>query len=273
MNYDEVLNFLNYIYEFYPDLNSGGVYNILCNYGLTEDNKTINIKKEGYFDYFISRVSNTFKHTRAFCDEKWGNFCQFENINKKDSKRYIKVYIPIKYSHVLKSTIKIFDFLDSNDIFHRSKISDVIRSDNVVIRLEKGDFDSLKKLFDFIESDDYIKKGLNKCNPFVPTNWTKSGIGVLDIDADVNKSYNETISECVAEYIHYQRGASSKFYRFMKNKKENPNPEAPTVEGFYKYTESNHRFLSPEVREQTLNLLKNSLLFDKYLDDNNKKRI
>ena len=179
MNYNEVLIFLNYIYEFYPDLNDRGVYDLLCKYGLAESDKSKNIKNEGYFDYFISRISSTFKHTSAFCDEKWKNFCQFENINKKEPKSYIKIYIPIKYSHVLKSTIKIFNFLDSNNIFHRSKISDAIRSDNIVVRLENDDYDSLKKLLNFMENDNYIKQGLNKCNPFVPTNWSKSGIGIL----------------------------------------------------------------------------------------------
>ena len=58
----------------------------------------------------------------------------------------------------------------------------------------------------------------------------------------------------------------------MKNKKANPNPEPPTVEGFYEYTETNHRFLNPDVRAQTLRLLKSSLLLDKDLNDNIKKR-
>ena len=185
MNYDEVLNVLNYIYEYFPDLNERGVYEILCNFGLTNDDV------EG-------ELSSNLLH--------------------------------IKYSHILKGSIKIF-------------------------------------------RDKYIKDGLNKCNPFVPTNWNKSGVGVLNIDEDISKSYNETISSCIAEYIHYQRGIDSKYYNFMKIKKENPNPEEPTVEGFYKYIEENHKFLNEDVRVQTLKLLKNSLIIGRQLDLNNKKRI
>ena len=286
MNYDEVLYFLNYIYEYFPDLNERGVYEILCNFGLTNDdvegelssnllhNKPTNIKNNNYFNYLISKINNSSKCTRAFCDEKWKNFCQFHNIkNKKESGQYIKVYIPLKYLHILKGSIKIFDFLEKNNIFHKSKIADVIRSDNVVVRLAEGDYDNLKLLLDFIDRDKYIKDGLNKCNPFVPTNWNKSGVGVLNIDEDISKSYNETISSCIAEYIHYQRGIDSKYYNFMKIKKENPNPEEPTVEGFYKYIEENHKFLNEDVRVQTLKLLKNSLIIGRQLDLNNKKRI
>lgn len=82
---------------------------------------------------------------------------------------YIKLYCPLDYNHLEKGIKKIFKFMDKNHISHESKASFKMRADNVVIRLKKDDYEGARKVIDFINSDEYLKEGMNQVNPLLPT--------------------------------------------------------------------------------------------------------
>lgn len=147
------------------------------------------------FDYWINSFKKA-KNTKVFVDQGWNYFCQF--INRKENSKLdfqkIKVYVPIDSEHICDSAIKIFDFLDKNNISHTSKIGSKIRNDNIVIRTD--DLFLVEKIVNFIESDKNISDGLMPMNPF---SFNYHGIALA---WDGCLSYNNVVSKVIASYIN-----------------------------------------------------------------------
>lgn len=105
----------------------------------------------------------------------------------------IKLYIPLDKNHMEQSAKELINFLMSNNIENQIKFANMVRNDNVVIRLNT--IKDAKKIIKFVHNN--IKEGLLKTNPFLPN---IHGIGVT---IDNNYSYNLIISEIISNYIMF----------------------------------------------------------------------
>lgn len=146
---------------------------------------------------FFGRWIEKFKdniNTQVFCSANWKYFCQFIGGNDVDPIKCVKLYIPLDYEHLYEGVNKIFSFLSSNNITHRSKVASDIRFDNVVVRLEN--LEDARKLQEFIDNDKYIQKGLIRVNSF---GFSKNGVGY---GYDGYLSYNSCVAEIIANYIN-----------------------------------------------------------------------
>ena len=195
--------FLKYIYDLRKDnsdlsINKDFVYRELCRYGLKADDmfEDRSLKNN---NYLFGRWFDTFypvKNINAYCNPNWSYFFQFVNGNFNNDAEFIKLYIPIDSKHLEESVNRLFKHIAALGIEHCSKVSQEVRSDNVVIRLRKGDYYNAMKIINFVHSDEYIKNSLNKTNPFVPT---VNGIGIME---ENGISYNGEIANYIAGYIN-----------------------------------------------------------------------
>jgi hypothetical protein len=204
------------------------VYATLCFYNLSSKDRPKD--REGrevldglyngnFFQYWIQRFQRK-NNINVFVDENWKYFCQFvNNLGSRDG--YIKLYIPIDYEHLYDGANILFDFLERNNIPHQSKIGKKVRADNVIIRLAYDDFENAKKIIDFINKNPYLKSGLNKTNPFIPT---MNGIGFMQ---EHGNSYNSDLASYIENYINQARSRGQKnvsaeeFKAFLENCQRN----------------------------------------------------
>ncbi len=226
-NYDgprvnEMDEFLNFLYKMSNTrlLEKNDVYNVLCFYNLKPSDKPKDpygrnvidgLDNEYLFPYWINRFQPK-RNIIVFQDPNWSKFCQFKNNIPNSTERFIKLYIPIDGEHLYDGANILFDFLERNNICHRSKISDSVRADNVVIRLNRDDTETAQKIIDFINNNPYLRSGLNKTNPFLPN---INGIGYMK---EHGNSYNSDLSHYIKEYInqartHGQANVSAKEFR------------------------------------------------------------
>ena len=218
----EMQEFLEYMYAIKycnPNLKFDEkiVYNQLKNRNLPDSEKNeygegIDVRR------FFSRWEENFKNknVNAFCDEvNWKYWFQFVNkLGYQDE--FIKLYIPINMPHLYEGVNELFDFIANEGIIHQSKVASFTRIDNVIVRLRKGDWESAFKIIDFINNNKYLKTGLNKNNPFVPS---INGIGIME---EHGNSYNTDISQFIARYIRKKHAMGEKvnideFREFLKS--------------------------------------------------------
>ena len=214
-NYDaprirEMNDFLRHIYKiakgyrnriinkFNPEFGNDIVYNELMRHGLKESDlgEKRELKNIGeYFAYWYQIVNtelhntNTSLHMEHFLILSIGN-------PMSERGTYIKMYISIDSEHIKDGVKKLFEFMDKNSIEHVSKVADEMRSDGITIRLKGDDYSSAKKIIEYVNSEPYIKEGLLKCNPFIPS---INGIGLID---ETDTSYNGIISKQIFTYIN-----------------------------------------------------------------------
>ena len=202
---DEILNF---IYKMGKDrwLKHSDIYNVLCYYSLKESDKPKvrtdeflidGLDNEYFFPYWTERFKDK-KNINVFVDPNWSYFIQFVN-NASRQDEYIKLYIPIDDNHLYNGANMLFDFLERNNITHQSKISKRVRADNVIVRLHKNDKANAQRIIDFVNNTPYLKEGLNKPNPFIPT---INGIGYM---IEHGNSYNSDITDYIQEFINQAR--------------------------------------------------------------------
>ena len=178
-------------------------------------------KKESTIEYFDLWQKNFEKvgNMSVFVDLNWKHFCQFKSYGNKEFHDKIKVYIPMDREHIYYGVNQLFEFIAKNNISHLSKVSDITRFDDVVLRL--GDANSVSKIIDFINKNSYIKEGLISPNPFSPSH---DGIAVT---WDGSLSYNYAVSEWISDYINVlkinnklEEVSYVGFYSFIKEKYE-----------------------------------------------------
>lgn len=224
---DELLNFI-YKMSATKELDSTDVYGTLCYYGLKDKDRPRDpqgrialdgLNNEDYFRYWIERFRGK-RNINVFVNPNWSFFCQFTN-NIGDRDNYIKLYVALDYDHLYDGANLLFDFLERNNISHLSKISKKVRVDNVIVRLEINDMETAQKIINFINTVPYLKAGLNKPNPFIPT------IGGVGIMREHGNSYNSDISRYIKEYINLARKRGDKsvsaegFRKFLMACKQN----------------------------------------------------
>lgn len=210
---NEMTAFLRYLYDIKksnPELyiNKSMVYHELCRSGLEEKEMGPDrelIDNRNLFDTWFNRYRGA-NDVFAYCDPNWNYFFQFRRWNDEENKdEFIKLYIPIKKNSLYNGVNQIIDFIRSLGVQHCSKVSSKIRSDNFIVRLKKGDYDTAYKIINFIKTNAYLQDGLNETNPFVPT---VDGIGIME---ETGISYNSEMANLISNYIDdcYKKGVTN----------------------------------------------------------------
>lgn len=158
-----------------------------------------NIRSEQYpyqdvtdiWDSIIKYYDNN-QNIKVYIPEKMQKFLVLSNGSLKGNE--IKLYVPLDKRHLEKGSKEIFNFISGKNIAHQSKIAGKVRNDNIVIRVNT--LDDAKEIINFVNSNDYIKEGLLKPNPFLPSIY---GVGVT---MDNNYSYNSILSKLIYSFIH-----------------------------------------------------------------------
>ena len=207
----EMHDFLNYLYTIGTQntnitINDGLVYRQLCYYELDSDELDQNGVPTNYLDLFdkwIERnneIDSDSKGMAVIHDPDWPQFLQYYSKNDykyfQKSPDFIKLYIPVKYQNIYESVNVLFDYIRDSQMRHVSKVSDKMRTDNVIVRLDKTDLENAIKIINFIKNNNTIRNNLNKTNPFIPT---INGIGFM---YEKGISYNQEISFLISEYIN-----------------------------------------------------------------------
>ena len=192
-NYYAQQQFLNMIKEFAisnPDkeITSNFIYSNLAHYKINLDNIQ---NTRPLFNYWqeIFKINN---NVDVFEDSRMKSFCFFTNGRIRGNE--IKIYIPLDINHLKEGAYQLFNFIASTGMEHQSKIADRIRSDNVVIRV--NNLDDANKIINYVENNDYIKKGMLQINPFLPN---YNGIGLT---MDNNYSYNSNVADLICDFIN-----------------------------------------------------------------------
>lgn len=155
----------------------------------------------------------------VFVQPNLKHFCQFKSYGNNNFHEKVKLYIPIDKKHIQYGVTQLFEFLLKNNISHLSKVSDITRFDDVVVRLD--DINSALKVMEFVNKSSYIKEGLIKPNPFCTSH---NGIAVT---WDGGISYNYVVSEWISDYINGLKNTNRQgtvssvgFYSFVKERYE-----------------------------------------------------
>ena len=147
------------------------------------------------FPFFITYFQNH-KNIKVYNSMDWKYFCQFENHNKKNNTLFnpIKMYFSVNGINIKEFVVKLFDFLERNNINHDSKVASEIRSDCIVVRVYNREDEN--KIRNFINNNAFMKSSLNKPNPFI---FEKDNIGYA---LDGFLSYNSVVSNYILKYIN-----------------------------------------------------------------------
>lgn len=196
-------------------LDKSVVYSLLENYKIKESDIQSNEKISPLSYYNNWKISLTKHNLDVY---SWGNYWTgFDNGKRMNS--FIKIYLSLDREHLFEGVRQLFSYIESQNIVHTSKSTSHIRTDNIIIRLNPNDYNSLKKICDYIENNSYLKEGMNKVNPFLPT------IGSVGVMYDDGRSYNSELAGLISVYInkniHKNNIDFSDFTRFVREMKKN----------------------------------------------------
>lgn len=216
---------------------------------------------------------------REYQKNTWNHsyFLVFEN--RKDNKdndfydkmnKSIKLYISVDEKDVYQLSQMLFDFLLKENILSQAKLSQEMRNDCLVVRVETKE--DAKKITKYINSLKYVDREnkkeyspVNRPNPFL------LGDDKVSVTIDGYLSYNSTISLLIKEYLQEKRNTN------------NMNLESITSKDFSSYvsklleiSKKNHGIIDKYSKGEKksfliiLNILKrnleNNLLFEELLN-------
>lgn len=198
------------------NIKGGTVYGLLEDFSISADDKLTNknihpLKYSNYWHNFFGKTENIFTYA-------WGNYWTgFDNGNTNRKDKFIKIYLSLDRKHLFEGVKQLFNFIAKENISHTSKSTSIVRTDNVIIRLNLDDIEGLKKITKYIENNNYIQEGMNSVNPFLPT------VGKIGVMFDDGRSYNSDLAYLIAQYINKHLYDSeinfSDFAKFIKEKK------------------------------------------------------
>ncbi len=204
------------------------IYKYMRSYNLG-DEQNLDIKNR--FILWINRFQS--QKTTCINTEKWSYWCQFINeqyqgqtLKESDP---VKLYIPLKSSHIYNGVNKIFDFCEQNNIIHQSKVASKMRNDNVVLRIKN--IDDAVKVINFVNNDPYLKEGHLNPNPFCFQE------GFVGLAIDNYNSYNDTVAKLLAAYIKQKKSynnfnvSADDFYDFVTNYHHSYNTKQDMIYG------------------------------------------
>lgn len=194
------------------------VIDLTRNYGLKEEDlEGLNPKTT---NQFFSKWSKYTRDTlfsksrlngKCYSTDKWWGI-RTDNYNYNGTDNY-KIYLPLDYNHLEKGIKILIEYFKKNDIPIDMKVSNKMRSDNVVIRVM--DYQNVLKIINFIEHNNYLSEGKNKLSPFVPNFNT---VGLVK-DKGSEGTYNATIGYSISGYIKQQNSLYTygDFVNYLKN--------------------------------------------------------
>lgn len=210
----EIEEFLKYyakIYKQNPNLPivRDTIYHGLATYGISEKEKQ-NKGIKYMFPNWINHFQNTNLH--VFESDMQKGFLQFHTSTGRNTEGHVKIYVTFSKEDMESCVIRIFDYINQNNFATYSKVSDVVRSDSVVLRMVNPD--EANKVINFINNDPYLSRKARKTNPFL----MKSG--VVGIASDKKLSYNSTLAYLITKYFkdttNYDNVSYNDFKRFSQ---------------------------------------------------------
>ena len=188
---DEFLKYYAKIYKQNPELPilRDTIYHGLMTYGLKEEEK-----QDKSIKYMFNKWIEHYKNTNliVYESELQKRFLQFHSSNGRNSEDYVKIYVTFAKEDMESCVMQIFDFIGQNKFETYSKVSDVIRSDAIVLRM--ANINDAKKVINFINTNPYLSSKARKTNPFLIKN------GVVGLASDRDLSYNSTIAFLITKY-------------------------------------------------------------------------
>lgn len=209
--------------------------NNILNYfkGIVKENENITITEDMVYDYLMrygvpfdeynKDTTEFFKEWKSEC-RKLGNikdldidfsvYCLFSDDEEKIEKcpNPIKLYIPIKYSHIKESVNKLLAFFSKKKMPFEMKIANKVRTDDIIVRLYS--LEDVNKFLNFIKYNEYINEGLLKPNPFC---YQEESIALTN---DGSISYIQVIASYISRYINSNKDNIDdiklhKFYNYI----------------------------------------------------------
>lgn len=237
------------------NLNSNVVYYTLMHFGMAESERGVSC--EYLFDRLINNYRNN-PNLDVFVSSDWNYFCQF--VNDPNNEVYygfspIKVYVPLKKEHMEENINKILSFMAQNNVIHHSKLSKIVRVDDLVLRI--GNRSDAEKVINFINNN-IPKEDMYETNPFVVKT------GNVGIALDRYLSYNDVVSKYISLYIEkcnsFSNVASFGDFKLFMNSVLEYISRGENLE-FFKNFKENERFGDDEflvnIKEITSLIVKN----------------
>lgn len=195
-NYELQQYFLDQIKEFaisnpYQEIDSDFIYSNLIGFNIKNSQCPYHDISYNYNDW-IERYKNN-PDIKVFTTESRKHFLWY--IKGKTLGNEIKLYIPLDKEHIKEGANQLFDFISSTKMNHQSKIADIIRNDNIVIRVDT--LEDAQTIIDYINNNMYLKEGMIRVNPFLPS---CNGVGIT---MDNTYSYNSTVCKIISEFLNY----------------------------------------------------------------------
>lgn len=186
---DEFLKYYAKVFKQNPSLqiNKETIYAGLMNYGLDEHEQRQDIRP--LFDKWIRRYEG--KNLDVFHSTRQNRFLQFHN-NGYSKSDHVKIYLSFGKDDIEECVNIIFDYIDRNNFKTLSKVSDITRSDSVVLRM--CEIEDAQKITSFINNNEYLKSKAKAVNPFTIQN------GIVGMANDRKLSYNQTIAYLIQDY-------------------------------------------------------------------------
>ena len=197
---EEMNNFLMYFQELYYynpnfEINRKTIYRGLMDYGFNQEElKDFDISN--CLPAWINRFS-TANNLNVFYTERQPGFLQFQNVKGKFDYKCAKIYVSYPKDKIYDYANKIFDYIQQNNLSTLSKISNVIRSDSIVLRMENTD--DARRVINFINNDLELSQNAKSTNPFLVRD------GVVGMAYDDMMSFNGVLSELLASYFQRRR--------------------------------------------------------------------
>lgn len=199
MNRDRLIEINNLLIQFRDELrkNPEKLNDIASKsntyYHLVRCNTPERVNNADLFQYWTS--NNKRDNTQVFVSPNWQYFCQFISQPEKviDHYDHHKIYLSLDSEHMKEGVERLFDFLDKENIPHRSKVGKLSRDDQIVVRVISHE--DCRKVINFINNDPYIQEGKKKANPFT---YQYKGVAIA---ADGAVSYNDCISKLIGLYL------------------------------------------------------------------------
>lgn len=198
---DKFFYYLKKLYYNNPNLeiNSKTIYYKLMTYGYTDD-EIKNNDIESYFPIWINRFL-TSQHLRVFHCNEQKYFLQFHNINIGYDSKCVKLYLSYPKDKIYDCVNKIFDYIDRNNFNTISKVANVIRADDVVLRM--NNIDDAISVINFINSDLELSQNARPTNPFLTRD------GVVGVAYDDMMSFNSVLSDLIRNYLQMNRNQNT----------------------------------------------------------------
>ncbi len=211
---EEFIQYLGKIYQQNPtlEIRNATIYHLLMNYGLTEEEQQ---NKDIYdlFSKWQAHFANSF-HLNVYVNSKQPSFLQFSHPSSE--KDCVKIYLSFPKEVMEFCVNEIFQFIESEKIDTMSKVSKILRSDSVVLRIPK--LSDAEKVLSYLQSHSGLQTYMKFTNPFSVKR------GKIGIAYDHFLSYNDVVSQMLVEYLQKLKNESqlkfaslSSFSLFLEN--------------------------------------------------------